>query len=81
MKTAKKAKSLAKERSLRKKKKTLNIVVMHFSWTSVLLRFNKNCKQPQFKCVLLLTSHSLQPFVYTGCYMKFIIPNKLVSLI
>ena len=26
-----------------------------FSWTFALLRFNKNCKQPNFKSVLLLT--------------------------
>ena len=36
-------------------------------------RFNKNCKQPNFKCLLLMTSQSLQPFIYKGCYMKFII--------
>ena len=57
----------------------MNVIEL-FSWTFVLLRFNKNCKQPYFKCVLLLTSQSLEPFVYTGCYMKFIIPKKLVSL-
>ena len=39
------------------------------------------CQQPDFKCVLLMTSQSLQLFVYLGCYMKFIIQNKLVSLI
>ena len=38
-----------------------------------LFRFNKNCKQPNFKCVLLMTSQSLQPFIYKGFYMKFII--------
>ena len=26
----------------------------------------KNCKQPKFTCVLLITSQSLHPFVYTG---------------
>ena len=36
-----------------------------------MFRFNKNCKQPNFKCVLLITSQSLQPFIYKGCYMKF----------
>ena len=63
-----------------KTRPTMNVIDF-FSWTFVLLRFNKNCKQPHFKCVLSLTSQSLQPFVYTGCCMKFIIPNKLVSLI
>ena len=29
-------------------------VIEFFSWTFVLLRFNKNCKQPNFKCVLLV---------------------------
>ena len=36
-----------------------------------LFRFNENCKQPNFKCVLLMTSQSLQHFIYKGCYMKF----------
>ena len=32
-----------------------------FPWTFVLLRFNKNCKQTNFNCVLMMTSQSLQP--------------------
>ena len=56
-------------------------VLEFFSPTFVLLCFNENCKQPDLKCVLLMTSQSLQLFVYLGCYMKFIIQNKLVSLI
>ena len=56
-------------------------VIEFFFWTFILLRFNKNCKRPNFECVLLMTSQSLQPFVYTGCYMKLIIQDKLVSLI
>ena len=59
----------------------MNVTEFFISWTFVLLHFNKNCKQPNFKCLLLMTSQSLQPFVYSGCYMKFIIQNKLVSLI
>ena len=46
-------------------------VLEFFSWIFVLLCFNKNCKQPDFKSVLLMTSQSLQLFVYLGCYMKF----------
>ena len=39
-------------------------VIEFFSWTFVLLRFNKNCKQPNFKCVLFMISQSLQPFAF-----------------
>ena len=41
-----------------KTRPTMNVIEF-FSWTFVLLRFNKNCKHPHFKCVLSLTSQSL----------------------
>ena len=31
-------------------------LIFFIFWTFVLFRFNKNCKQPNFKCVLLMTS-------------------------
>ena len=34
---------------------TMNVIELFFPWTFVLLRFNKNCKQPNFNSVLLLT--------------------------
>ena len=45
-----------------------------FFWTFVLLRFNKNCKrQPNFKCVLSMTSQSLQPafFLSNRCAFDY----------
>ena len=59
----------------------MNVIKFFISWTFVLLNFNKNCKKLNFKCVLLMTSQSLQHFVYLECYMNLIIQNKLVSLI
>ena len=38
--------------------------IVFFSWTFVLLRFNKNCKQPNFNCVLMMSSQSLQPCAF-----------------
>ena len=38
-------------------------VIEFFPWTFFfLLRFDKDCKQPNFNCVLLMTS--LQPFAF-----------------
>ena len=33
----------------------MNGTEFFISWIFVLLHFNKNCKQPNFKCVLLTT--------------------------
>ena len=59
----------------------MNVIEFFISWFFVLLNFNKTCKKINFKCVLLMTSQSLQHFVYLDYYMKLIIQNKLVSLI
>ena len=38
-----------------KTRPTMNVTEFFISWIFVLLHFNKNCKQPNFKCVLLMT--------------------------
>ena len=50
-----KAKRRWKGQTKFKTKLAMNVTEFFIYWTFVLLYFNKNCKQPNFKCVLLMT--------------------------